>query len=169
MKLAPIVEVTQARMPIANGHAGIFQTVARMRAYVDECKTDPQVMQAAISVVYGQPEKDRYSEARALFEYVRDHVRYVQDVAGMETLADPRLTLRRMVGDCDDQSTLLASLLESVGYSTRFVVAGYSGPDLEHVYLQVLVAGQWIDCDPTEHHAFGWAPPDPTIYLVEGV
>lgn len=169
MFLAPTPELTAARVPTLNGAAGVFHTLRVMRAYVDASKTDPRILNAAISVIYLQSEKDAFHEARALFEYVRDTIRYVQDVVGIESLSDPITTLSRQVGDCDDQTTLLAALLESVGYPTRFVVAGYSSADFEHVYLQVLVNGQWIDADPTEHQPFGWAPPHPTAYYVERV
>lgn len=167
--LAPDVPVIVSRAPMPSGRAGIVFTIGAMRRLVMQSKTDPAIIQAAISVIYLQPEKDSYSEARALFEYVRDHVRYVRDVHGFETLADPRLTLRRMVGDCDDQATLLAALLESVGYATRFVVTGYVDSEPEHVYLQTLVGDGWVDMDPTEHQAFGYAPPSPTVQFVESI
>lgn len=126
---------------------------------VHETRRSPEIINAAVSVVYLVPQKDQFAEACALFEFVRDHVRYVRDVAGLETLADPRMTLQRMVGDCDDQATLLAALLESVGYKTRFVMAGYRSKEFEHVFLQVLVYGDWVSCDPTEDGEFGHAPP----------
>jgi transglutaminase-like putative cysteine protease len=115
------------------------------------------------------PEKDRHAEASALYQYVRDTVRYVMDIHDVETIATPDKTLSAKIGDCDDQSTLLATLLESVGYPTRFVVSGYVTKNPEHVYLQVLVDGDWFDCDPTEHQYFGWAPPNPTIVYIENV
>lgn len=169
MFCAPTPDLTTARVPTPNGAAGVFHTLRVMRAYVNASKTDPRIINAAVSVIYLQSEKDSYHEARALFEYVRDVIRYVQDTVGLESLTDPILTLQRQVGDCDDQTTLLAALLESVGYPTRFVIAGYHGSDFEHVYLQTLVNGQWIDADPTEHQPFGWAPPSPSVYYVERV
>jgi transglutaminase-like putative cysteine protease len=140
-----------------------------MRELVNACRVDPGVIQTAVGIIYLTPERADLAEVNALFCWVRDHVRYVRDVVGVETLCDPRMTLQRMVGDCDDQVTLLCSLLESVGYPTRFVMAGYNGPDFEHVYCQVLVNGQWLDCDPTEREPIGWAPPAPVAYYIEGV
>lgn len=170
MRLAPTPAWTGtlARMP--NGRAGVFHTLRLMRAMVAQARTDPSIIQAAVSAVFLAPQKDEYAEAAAVFEFVRDHVRYVRDVLAIETLTDPRMTLQRMVGDCDDQVTLLAALLESVGYPTRFVVAGYSDDrNFEHVYLQTLVNGEWIDADPTEPNPFGWAPPLPLILEIERV
>ena len=80
------------------------------------------------------------------------------------------MTLQGRIGDCDDQVVLLATLLESVGYPTRFVVAGYNVPgQLEHVYLQALLDGQWVDMDPTEQYPMGWAAPRAVAYGVEQV
>jgi transglutaminase-like putative cysteine protease len=73
----------------------------------------------------------------ALFEYVRDHIRYIKDPVGVESVSDPYYTLARMVGDCDDQAVLLAALYESVGFPTRFVIAGYNGADVESFAVKV--------------------------------
>jgi transglutaminase-like putative cysteine protease len=169
MLLAPTPPLSGSILSISNGTRGTWQTVRTMRALVSQGKVDPVILQAATSAVFNMREFDDLGEVNAVFMLVRDGIRYQRDINGVETLAYPATTLARQVGDCDDQSTLLGALLESVGYPTRFVVAGYGGPDYEHVYLQVLVHGQWIDADPTQHNELGWAPPYPTIYAVETV
>jgi len=169
MYLAPSPQLSVARVPIADGTAGIFQTVRVMRSMVEAAKSDPAIMQAATNVVFLAPELDQFSEAEALFLYVRDYVRYMRDPVGLESVAYPATTLQRMVGDCDDQSTLLAALFEAVGYPTRFVIAGYQRREYEHVFVEVFVNGQWFTCDPTEKHGFGWAPPSPLIEWKERV
>lgn len=147
---------------IANGHAGVMQTLAIMRLMVREYRTDPAMISTARSVIFLTPPKAQLAEVDALFRFVQSHIRYVQDVHEVETLSTPDKTLAARVGDCDDQVTLLATLLEAVGYPTRFVVAGYWQPgQFEHVYLQAFAAGGWVDMDPTESHALGWAPPGP--------
>lgn len=170
MNLAPTIPYSGHVVGLADGSRGVFQTLRQMRALVRSGRVDPMVRQAATSVVFLMPEKDQAAEARAIFEYVRDTIRYLQDVHDVETLSTAQMTLAGQVGDCDDQVILLCSMLETIGYPTRFVVAGYSDPSLyDHVYCQVFAAGQWIDCDPTEHRAFGWAPPDPLIISIEKV
>jgi hypothetical protein len=168
MFLAPDYPLSGAIVHLAGGRAGTWQTIRTMRALVNAGKVQPELIHAAVSAIYLTPETDELAEVSAVFAAVRDGVRYVRDVCGVETLCDPLTTLRRRAGDCDDQSTLLAAMLEAVGYPTRFIVAGYSGPDFEHVYVQVYARGQWIDLDPTEHNGVGWAPPYPTIYQIEG-
>lgn len=128
------------------------------------------IRQAATSIVFLTPEKNEHAEVDALYSWVRDHVRYVRDIHEVETLSTPERTLQGRIGDCDDQATLLASLLEAVGYPTRFVVAGYyEHGSVEHVYLQAFAGGDWIDLDPTEKQCMGWAPPGPVSLYIEEV
>lgn len=153
---------------MADGLPGIRQTLGIMRRFVVAGRVHPAIRQAAASIVFLTPEKQQHAECAALFEFVRDHIRYTQDVHEVETLTTPDKTLALGYGDCDDQTTLLCALFEAVGYPTRFVVASYDDPRVfEHVYCQVCADGAWIDCDPTEQQEFGWAPPDPVAIAYE--
>lgn len=171
MMLAPILTLSGTVVQIPDGEAGTEATIVAMREMVRRCKTNPMIRQAATTVAFLQPEKHYAAEAEAIFNEVRDRVRYMRDVHAVETLQEPPITLASRLGDCDDQAALLASMLESVGIPTRFVVAGYSGPHFEHVYLQAWLddVGGWVDMDPTEPHPMGWAPPDPTVIAFEAV
>lgn len=170
MRLAPTPILTGHTVPLAGGLPGVLQTLGAMRALVSAYRVHPTIRQAATSAAFLTPERDEFSECRAVFQYVRDSIRYIRDVHDVETLSTPDKTLHGMIGDCDDQATLLCAMFESIGYPTRFVVAGYSDPrQFDHVYAQVFACGQWIDCDPTEHHPFGWSPPDPYCIAVETV
>lgn len=170
MHLAPNIPFSVSSRYVAPGLRGIRQTVGVMRAMVQDYRTDPVIRRAAVDAIFNAPEKGELAEARAVFALVRDSIRYVRDVHEVETLQSPVVTLLSRIGDCDDQSTLLAALLESVGYPTRFVVAGYSVPgELEHVYLQALIDGAWCDMDPTEHEYVGWQPPGPVTLMHEVV
>lgn len=170
MMLPPLPVLSGQIVQIPDGLAGTEATIAAMREMVNRCKTNPIIRQAATTVAFLQPEKNYQAEAEAIFNEVRDGVRYMRDVHMVETLQEPTITLASRLGDCDDQSTLLASMLESIGVPTRFVVAGYDGPHYSHVYLQAWFddAG-WVDMDATEPHPMGWAPPDPTVIAFEAI
>lgn len=141
-----------------------------MRAMVQDWRVSPDMISQAISVIFHTGEKDEIGEVDALFCFVRDAIRYTRDVHQVETLASPVMTLDRRVGDCDDKSTLFATLCEAVGYPTRFVMAGYHGArDFEHVYVQVYTNRGWIDADTTESEPLGFAPANPSAYYVERV
>lgn len=167
MFLAPQVPLNVTLHSYSSGLRGVAQTIGIMRGLVNSGKVDPVIRQAAMSIVYLTPEKDAYSEALALFDHVQNRIRYVADVYGVETLATAAKTLQGKGGDCDDKSVLLGALFEAIGYATRFVVAGYSTPGVvEHVYLQVCLDGEWVDCDATEPYPMGWSGPDAvTIYI----
>lgn len=167
--LAPTPYLRGIRCVIADGVRGVRQTLAAMRRAVRTGRVDMAVRQSAASIIWLQPEKEPLHEVTALYEFVRDRVRYVRDIVDVETLSTPAKTLAQLIGDCDDQTTLLAAMLESVGYPTRFIVAAYTVPGhYEHVYLQVNIDGEWIDADPTEREYLGWAPPDALSIAIEG-
>lgn len=170
MHTAPRVALHGRLESIPGGNAGAFATVSAMRGMVRRFRADPAIRKTAMTVVFMTPERDQLAEVDALFSFVRDHIRYTRDVLNVETLATPDKTLALRSGDCDDQSTLLAALLESLGYKTRFVIAGYNGSKyFAHVYVQVQTREGWINLDPTEDHGVGWAPANPSKLWIERV
>ena len=170
MMLAPMPQLSAVSVQMRDGYPGVLQTLAKMRQLVKQCKTNPEIRQAATQAIFLTPEKNQLHEVDAIFRVVRDGIRYVRDVHDVETLSTPMITLAGRLGDCDDQVMLLASMLESVGYPTRFVIEGYHDPrQYEHVYLQVWVYDQWIAMDPTEPYPLGWSPPNPVCQQVESV
>jgi len=157
-------------VPLAAGRPGVAQTIRAMRRLVNEGKHDLSLLSVAVTSIYLAPPRDERAEADALLNAVRRRIRYVRDILDIETLAAPATTWARQAGDCDDMATLLATLAELVGYPTRFVVAGYTDPnELEHVFVQILVAGEWLDADPTENGPIGYSPPGALIVYVERV
>lgn len=168
MFLAPQPQLNGIKTSISGGVRGVRQTLAVMRSIVGQWRSDPSMRQAATSAIFLTPEKNELSEVETLFRLVRDGIRYTRDIHDVETIQTPDKTLLGKVGDCDDQTVLLATLLEAVGYPTRFVVAGYSdSKELQHVYLQVFANDEWIDADPTEHHPLGWSGPNPSSIFYE--
>lgn len=169
MMLAPQPRLFATHRFYSNGLRGVTQTLGVMRSLVRQGRIDPTIRQAATSVLFMLESSD-YIEAQKLLDFVQTSIRYVKDVHEVETISTPEKTLAGRIGDCDDQTTLLAALYESVGYPTRFVVAGYQDARvMEHVYLQVLVNGEWLDADPTESHPLGWAPPDALRTYIERI
>lgn len=172
MYLAPHVPLSGHLASLPDGPAGAYATVEVMRRLVRDWRTDPRIINAARSIVFNEPAKDDLAEARAIFKFVQQRVRYVRDVRDVETLATPLATLETRSGDCDDHSTLLATLLESIGFETRFVMTSYTNPHAyEHVYVAVLICRgdvcKWMCADSTERGGFGWEAEDPILYFVE--
>ena len=147
--------------------AGTRETLVLMRQLVQRYKKDSMIRDTALSLIQGLPQRDWTGEVRALFEYVRDRIRYARDVNRVETLQTPPVTMEVEAGDCDDKSTLLASLLESVGHPSRFVAVGYKAPGAySHVYVESKIGENWVSLDPTADKPFGWSPRPPLARMV---
>jgi len=105
-------------------------------------------------------QKDWMGEIRALTHFVRDRIRYVRDINGVETVHTAEKILEQGQGDCDDKSILLASLLEAIGHPTRFVAVGLKPHRFSHVYVETKVGNKWLPLETTENVAIGWSPPN---------
>lgn len=134
-------------------------TLEYMRRFVNEYKTHPAIRETALSLTKSLPQKDFNGEIRALFNFVQNHIRYIKDVYDVETIQTPIKTLEYGQGDCDDKSSLLAALLESIGHKTRFKAVGFAPGQISHVLLEVEQFGQWVSLETTEPVALGWSPP----------
>ena len=129
-----------------------------MRQLVNAGKKSPVVRQLAVSLTKGLIQKDWDSEVNTLYKFVRDRIRYVRDINGVETLHTPEKILENAAGDCDDKSVLLASLLESLGYRTRLVAVGFRKNSFSHVYPEVFHNNNWVSLETTEPVDIGWKP-----------
>lgn len=127
------------------------QTVDRFVSELQRFKMEPaeivRVRRVALGLVQDLPPNADVLEVKALWQFVRDEIRYVRDVRGIDTLQTPTKTLELHQGDCDDKSLLLSALLESIGYATRFTVAAtMPRASYNHVYVEAFVPklGKWI-------------------------
>jgi transglutaminase-like putative cysteine protease len=145
---------------IAGGGAQTPATLELMSRIVRRYKRHSAVRNTALELTQGLAQKDSPGEIRRLFEFVRDRVRYVRDIKGIETLQTPDATLEIGQGDCDDKSTLLAALLETIGYPTRFVAVGSRPGSYSHVYVETRTRSgeRWLPLDATEPVLAGWSP-----------
>lgn len=125
-------------------------------------KKDPGVRAVASEITLSLRGKDYPGEVHAVFNWVKRNIRYVRDVRDVETLQTPQRTLEQRSGDCDDQATLVASLLESIGHKTRFLALGFKEvPPFEHVIAQTKIGECWVSLDTTvEYATVGWYPPN---------
>jgi transglutaminase-like putative cysteine protease len=139
--------------------AGINASLTAMRHFVDQYKIHPAIRETALKLTRNLPQKDFAGELDALFSFVKNSVRYVRDINGVETIQTPLKTLEYAQGDCDDKATLLAALLESLGHPTRFYAVGFQKNNISHVLLECNLHGEWIALETTEPVPFGWTPP----------
>jgi transglutaminase-like putative cysteine protease len=145
---------------IPSGVAGVRETLRQMSALVQQGKTSMPIRTLALNIVKGLPPKAWKAEVEAVYNWVLENIRFVKDVRGVETLATPQKTLEFGQGDCDDQATLIAALLESIGHPTRFVAMGFSPSHYSHVFTETKIGDSWVSLETTVIGAYmGWSPP----------
>lgn len=91
---------------------------------------------------------------------VRDRIRYVRDIRGVETLHTAEQVIRQRAGDCDDKSLLLAALLESIGHETQFEALGPAPGRFCHVLVKWwdVERKAWVPLETTAKVKAGWEP-----------
>jgi len=152
---------------IPSGRAGTAETLKEMAKLARNGSKDAIVIQVASELVRDLAQYDRVGEIVALHAFVRDSIRYTNDPLDMELVRTPRAILEMGVGDCDDKSILLASLLRSIGRPSRYVaiemkgLAGYS-----HVYVETPLGKRWIPLETIKPVGVGWSPSNVTRRMV---
>jgi transglutaminase-like putative cysteine protease len=141
---------------LPDGDAGTRATLQVMASLVRQYRKNIAVRSLALDIVESVPgHKNFGGEAAALCNWVRSNIRYVRDINEVETVQTPLKTLDIGQGDCDDQASLLASLLEAVGFPTRFMAIKTAafGPFI-HVLAQAKIGREWVPLETTEN----WEP-----------
>jgi transglutaminase-like putative cysteine protease len=158
MFLSQLPGRTIERKIIPSGVEGVRATLNEMRKFVRDYKKSDQVRSTAAEIVSPLQQKNFMGEIKRLHAYVRDAIRYLRDIHGVEVVQSPPETLRRGYGDCDDKAVLLAALLESIGHPTRFVAVGKAPGKFTHVYVETRRGPNWIALETTEPVDVGWQP-----------
>jgi hypothetical protein len=161
---------------IPDGDKGTKATLVEMAKLARAAGHDPRFVMWARGQVQDLPGKDYKGEAGRIFDIVKQHVRYVQDPAGLELVQDPRSVLfRDGSGDCDEHASTVAALAIALGHRAVFrtVGADRSRPDQwSHVYAMIGVQDRsapdgvaWWAADTTQRSAtLGWEPPEDRIW-----
>lgn len=155
---------------IPNGPDGTRATLKEMAKIVRQFRHHPVIREKALSLTSGLRQKNYTGEVKNIHKFVRDKIRYVKDVRGVETLQWPIHTLLTYgQGDCDDKSMLVASLLEAVGHKTRFIAVGYEPGKFCHVFVQTKIGPKWWNVETTEHWPLGKGPGNMPAVMVQNI
>lgn len=130
----------------------------------------PEIREEAISIVAKRcgdkwciKEKDWDNEVRAVFDYVRQRVRYVRDHYSVDQFSGPDRTLAVGAGDCDDYSIVLGSLLMAIGNRVKLrVVQADGGASFNHIYILAnpdSSGRKWTPLDASVDAPAGWEVP----------
>lgn len=156
-------------MSIPSGAAGIRATLRLMAKIIKQYKTDPQVRELALQLTRDLPPKKWSAEAARIHAFARDRIRYIKDVAGVETLQTPPQTLRLGQGDCDDKTILIGALLQSINHPVVIMAVGFTPGTFSHVLPLTKIAGKWIAMESTEPWPMGKMPKNIKSKMVEHV
>lgn len=154
---------------IGTGDTAIYETVKKMRQIILESARNPYVREWAKTIVTNVGVNDKTGEANAVFNFVRDSVRYTRDPLGFEYIQTPIVLLEsirayeegkgeRPVGDCDDMTVLSLSILKSIGFPTAIKVVSFSNnKKYSHVYGLVQLGKIWVPFDCVRpDKSMGW-------------
>ena len=130
---------------------------------------DPVIQALAQSIITGLGEKDTpQSRLVAAYNYVTLNIKYVIDMTAYgyeEVWQKPSTTLERKLGDCEDLSFLLCSLLQALDIRSRVVLGEWKGKG--HAWVEAYVNGSGGILETTSGQPFtGFA--DPKDYSVVG-
>lgn len=151
------------RIPHLEGDPGVEQTIRQMRRLISHGKQDPKVHELAAQILRCArvPAYDWTGEARAIFDWWHKNIRFTRDVDGHETLHAPADILRLGIGDCDDFTVGICSLLKTIGADCHIVtIAVDPEGEFSHVYPEVILpSGRSIALDAARQSAaFGKSP-----------
>lgn len=154
---------------IPEGEAGAKQTMTQMRQLVRNAVRDPsqKIRETALQIIGNAGSTSGFvDQVRRLQQWVQTNIRYIYDPPDVELVQTPQYTLQQRAGDCDDQSVLLASMLQATGHPVQFVAVGLSGQPLSHVMVQTLVGKQWLGAETILPKPLGWMPGPITSHYI---
>lgn len=130
---------------------------------------DPSVQGVAGSIITKiGPEASPQDRLKEAYNYVTANIKYVTDKTHWgytEVWQMPDETLKRGLGDCEDSSFLLCSLLLALGVNARVVFGTWQ--EKGHAWVEAQIDGTGGILETTSGQPFtGFA--DPTAYGVEG-
>lgn len=155
---------------LPEGEGAIRETLRQMVALVRQYKKDIGIITLARQIIDAAPgpanAKNYRDFVTLLQHFVRDRIRYVPDIHDTEMLQTPIRTLQIATGDCDDKATLLAALLASIGFATRFVALGFKNGPYTHVLAEVKLGTRWVPLETIlDGKEPGWFPDGVTSAL----
>jgi len=149
-----------ARRFIRDGIAGNYEVVYEMVRVIRNSNKDNRVKNIAAELLL-ERHLTSYSDServlRVIFDYVKNNVSYIQDVAGsVESIKGAYRTISDRFGDCDDLTVTLCSLASVLGFeNVNIALAKYSKSDesFSHVYSVVYANGQRFPLDASIPYA----------------
>ncbi len=110
--------------------------------------------------------RDDTGVARAIWAWVTHRVRFLNEAG--EIVQTPAKTMMALFGDCDDRTSLLCAMLESVRIPWRTRLLSKNGVPY-HIWPQALVGGRWVDLETSDERARFGEHPDALMRRISGL
>ncbi len=146
------------KFKLSGGFSSGIETANFIAKLANLYKKNKLIRGLTVDIVSPVRSHDFLEEIKRVFCWVKNYIRYVRDIVGVETVQIPLVTLPPKysdigigAGDCDDQVLLLASMLLSIGVrniSTRIVTYKSTDKEYKHIYLIVEHNGVVYSLDP---------------------
>jgi hypothetical protein len=136
--------------PLRDGDAGTEQTIAAIRAKLQEAFADPSIRAAAIAIARSAPPMNAAAQVQAVYQWVVQNIRFVNDPPGHELVQAADFTLLHRAGDCDCITTLVLSLLGGMGIDGDLVTVATDPErpnEFSHIYPRAYTGNQTIAVD----------------------
>lgn len=135
---------------------------------VQEATGDPR-LRGVVAALYQReelPARDNRALARSVQRMVQTHIKFVKEKP--ETYVHPVRTLSWRIGDCDDQATVVASMLRGCGIPCRLAFVGTDKGTGQtpispgHVYTEAQLdpkRDEWTALETVRAVPMGWDAP----------
>ncbi len=151
---------------IPGGFTGTAKTIKKMVELSLNGRSNPYVLGVVAEALRGVPARDDYGATKAIFNWVKENVRYTPDPIStekkdtVELVRHPEVIVKHRIGDCDDMAILLSSMLLSAGIPSKFRTVKTTSDNFTHVYVMAKIRGNWYALDPTISYSYiGWEHP----------
>lgn len=128
-----------------------------LRKVISAYRMRPQIRDLATKIIddAGVPMRDKKGQAMAIATWTQENIYYVHELPERFQLPDE--TLRSKHGDCDDYTTLIGSLIESIGIPSLMVAMSLDGK-WAHIFPGAQLPTGLLPLDATNRYGLNIHP-----------
>lgn len=164
LQQAPVIDSysdgTMKTVMRASANMPIEQRIATIQEMIYKGVKNPRMIKLARQITRNCPERDQMCEARAIYNFTKQHVRYTGDIGpvlhpdgrveGIDLYPTGERTLEFGGEDCDGQAILNATLLANNGHEGILrVVKERGADDWQHIYVGSKIRNRFVALDTT--------------------